>query len=140
MYLGEIHEVLEACIEMRLLPQTAYTPEVGMVNVRIHSEEPLEHGSHHVGEVWWKGNAILLWENSSIIHLHLARLFMNFAYGPCVWAPVWLTVAASCMVEVAEAAACLITRYTVPPTHLQKLRLTSASCWCEHRSQSAGEA
>lgn len=81
MYLGEVHEMLEACIEVRLLPQTAYTPEVGMVNVRIHSEEPLEHGSHHIGEVWWKGDTILLWENPSVIHLQLARLNVHCAYG-----------------------------------------------------------
>ena len=81
MYLGEVHEVLEACVQMRLLPKTANTPEVGMVNVCIHPKEPLEHGAHHICEVWWEGNTILLWENSGVIHLHLAQPVECFAYA-----------------------------------------------------------
>ena len=59
-HLCEIHEMLEACVEMSLLPKAAYAPEVGVVDVRIHSEEPLEHGAHNIHEVWRESHAVLL--------------------------------------------------------------------------------
>lgn len=61
--LCKVHEMLEACIEVCLLSKAAYTPKVGVVDVGIHSEEALEHGSHHVHKIWREWDAILLRED-----------------------------------------------------------------------------
>ncbi len=44
----ERDEVFEACAEVRLLAQLLYLFEVRVVDVRVHSEEALEHGLHSV--------------------------------------------------------------------------------------------
>ena len=50
-HLGEVHEVLEAGVEVRLLAQAADLVEVGVVHVREHAEHALENGPHDVPEV-----------------------------------------------------------------------------------------
>lgn len=66
---------------MSLLPKTAYTPEVCVVDMRVHPKEALEHGPHHIHEVWWKRNTILLWKYPRIIHLQLVELFVYLHMG-----------------------------------------------------------
>ena len=47
-YLCEVHEVLEAGVEVGLLAQIAHVAKVGVVDVRIDTEETLEDGADHV--------------------------------------------------------------------------------------------
>ena len=72
--LSKIHEMLKAGIEMSLLPQAAYTSEVCVVDVRIHSKQALEHCSHYIHEVGWEWHTILLWKDPGVIHLHQQEL------------------------------------------------------------------
>ena len=55
---------------MSFLSQAAYASEVCVVDVRIHSEKTLEHGSDYVQEVGRERHAILLREDPCIIHLY----------------------------------------------------------------------
>ena len=68
-YLGEVHKMLEAGIQVGFLAQAANASEVCVINVCIHSEEALEHGAHHVNEVRREGDTVLLREDPSVIHL-----------------------------------------------------------------------
>ena len=61
-YQCEVHEMLEASIQVGLLLQGTHTPEVGVVDVGVHPKEPLEDGLNYLNEVWWKGFAVLLRE------------------------------------------------------------------------------
>ena len=61
--LSKVHEVLETRIQMCFLPKAAYAPEVSVVDVGIHSEEALEHGAHHIHEIWRERDAVLLRED-----------------------------------------------------------------------------
>jgi hypothetical protein len=70
VYLREVHEVLEAGVEMSLLPQGAHVLEVRVVHVRVHAEQPLEDGAHHLLEVVWEGSPVLLREDLGIVQLH----------------------------------------------------------------------
>lgn len=53
----EVDEVLEAGIEVRLRREQHDVLEVGMVDVCIHSEEPLEDYLYDVHEVLGEGNS-----------------------------------------------------------------------------------
>ena len=53
--LDEDDEMLEARVEVCLLPQAADLLEVAVVYVGIHAEQPLEDGAHHIHEVGGKG-------------------------------------------------------------------------------------
>ena len=44
-HLCEVHEVLEAGVEVGLLIQRAHMLEMGVVDVGIHTEEALEYGA-----------------------------------------------------------------------------------------------
>ena len=65
--------MLETSVQVSLLPKAAYAPEMRVIDVGIHPEKPLEHGSHHLHEVLRERNAILLWENPRIIHLQVTQ-------------------------------------------------------------------
>ena len=67
--LGEVHEMFKACVDVGLFPQAADAAEVGVVHVRVHSEEALKNCAHHIVEVGGKGNAILLREDVGVIQL-----------------------------------------------------------------------
>lgn len=65
--------MLETSVQVSLLPKAAYAPEMRVIDVGIHPEKSLEHGSHHLQEVLRERNAILLWENPRIIHLQVTQ-------------------------------------------------------------------
>ena len=69
LYLSEVHEVLEACVQMRLLTQAAYAPKMGVIDVSIYPEEALEHCAHHVYKIWRERDTILLGEDPGVVHL-----------------------------------------------------------------------
>ena len=58
---------------MRLLSKPTNTPEVSVVYMSIHSKEALEYCAHNIHEVAWKGDPILLWENSWVVHLQNSK-------------------------------------------------------------------
>ncbi len=53
-YMGEENEVFEASVEVGLLFQTHDLLKVGVVDVCIHSEQPLEYCPHHIPEINWE--------------------------------------------------------------------------------------
>ena len=67
--LCEVHEMLEAGVEVRLSAQAANLLEVRVVDVCVHSEEPFEYGPHHIHEVSRKMGAVLLREDRQVVHL-----------------------------------------------------------------------
>lgn len=71
-HLDEDDEVLEAGVEVRLLTQATDLLEVAVVDVRIHPEQPLEHGAHHVHEVGREGLPKLAREHRGVVDLHTA--------------------------------------------------------------------
>jgi hypothetical protein len=68
-YLDEDDEVLEAGVEVCLLPQAADLLEVAVVDVCIHPEHALEDGAHHVHEVGREGLPELAWKHRGVINL-----------------------------------------------------------------------
>jgi hypothetical protein len=52
--MGEENEVFEASVEVGLLFQTHDLLKVGVVDVCIHSEQPLEYCPHHIPEIKWE--------------------------------------------------------------------------------------
>lgn len=73
-HLCEVHEMLEAGIQMGFFPEAADASEMCVVDVCIHSKQALEHGAHHIHKVWGEGNAILLREDPRVIHLQTPPL------------------------------------------------------------------
>ena len=73
-HLCEVHEMLEARVQVGFFPQAANASEMCVVDVCIHSEQALEHGAHHIHKVWREGNAILLREDPGVIHLQTPPL------------------------------------------------------------------
>ena len=69
--LSEVHEVLEAGVEMRFLPQPTDAPEMCVVNVCVHPEKAFEHRPHHIHEVARERYPILLRKDTRVIHLHM---------------------------------------------------------------------
>lgn len=53
-YIGEEDEVFEASVEVSLLLEADNALEVGVVDVGVHSEQPLEDGPHHALKVSWE--------------------------------------------------------------------------------------
>ena len=49
--------MLEAGIQMSFCRQKHYVLEVGVVNVRVHSEQPLEDNFNNVDEVFGEGHS-----------------------------------------------------------------------------------
>jgi len=76
-HLCEVHEMLEACVQVSFFPEAANASEMCVVDVSIHSKEALEHGTHHIHEVWGEGNAILLREDPRVIHLQTPPLLLT---------------------------------------------------------------
>lgn len=68
-HLSEVHEVLEAGVEVRLLAQAAHVLEVRVVDVRVHSEQALEDDLDHVHEVRREVHAVLLREDRRVVQL-----------------------------------------------------------------------
>lgn len=68
-HLREVHEMLEARIEVCFLPQGTNVLEVGVVDVSIDPEQPLEYAVNDVFEVGWKRLAVVLGKEARIIHL-----------------------------------------------------------------------
>ena len=99
-HLGKVHEMLEACIEMSLFSQAAYTPEMCVVDMRIHPEQALKHGPHYIHEVGWEWYTILLWKDPGVIHLHghVFSLINNVSGTDDEHAPA---IFPSCMLEAA---------------------------------------
>ena len=71
--LREVHKVLEAGVEVRLLAQRAHVAEVAVVHVRVHAEQALEDRAHHRPEVRREGLAVLLREHARVVQLRAAR-------------------------------------------------------------------
>lgn len=62
-YPDEYDEVLEAGVQVCLLAQAADLLEVAVVDVCIHTEQPLEDGAHNLHEVWREWLAELAWKH-----------------------------------------------------------------------------
>jgi hypothetical protein len=65
--------MLEAGVEVGLLPEGAHMLEVRVVHVGVHAEEALEDCAHHLLEVGGKGYSVLLREQRWIIQLRYNR-------------------------------------------------------------------
>lgn len=70
VYLCEVHEMLEAGVEVGFFTEGTDAPEVGVVDVSIHPEKPLEDRLHNMQEIWWKRVLVSLWEEAWIVNLH----------------------------------------------------------------------
>ena len=76
-HLCEVHEMLEARVQVGFFPEAADASEMCVVDVCINSEQALEHGADHIHKVWRKGNAILLREDPRVIHLQTPPLLLT---------------------------------------------------------------
>jgi hypothetical protein len=68
---NEVDEVLEARIQVRLCAEQHDVLEVGVVDVRVHSEQPFENHLYYVHEVLWKWNSQSAWEDLLVVKLVL---------------------------------------------------------------------
>ena len=82
MHLSEVHEVLEAGVEVSLLGQAADLVEVGVVHVGKDTEDPLEDGADNISEVGWKGLPKALRKDSGIIQLQQSRIMVSHEHPP----------------------------------------------------------
>ena len=69
IHLCEVHEVLEAGVQVGLLLERADVLEVGVVYVGIHPEEALEDCADDLLEAGREGLPIVLREDAGIVHL-----------------------------------------------------------------------
>ena len=67
---GEVDEVFETGVQMRLDIQRHDASEVRVVDVGIDSKEPFEDTSDDLSETWRKCLAKFCWEQARIVHLH----------------------------------------------------------------------
>ncbi len=68
-HLSEVHEVLEAGVEVRLLPQGTYVLKVRVIDVCIHPEKPLENAVNDVFELEREWFSIMLGKEPWVINL-----------------------------------------------------------------------
>jgi len=67
--LGEVHEVPEARVQVRLFTEPADALEVRVVDVRVDAEQALENDPYHLHEVCRKLGSIHLREDGRVVQL-----------------------------------------------------------------------
>lgn len=73
-HLCEVHEVFEACVQVRLLPKCAHVLEVRVVYVGVYAEETLENAVNDILKLGRKRFAIVLGKQVWIINLGRTRV------------------------------------------------------------------
>ena len=84
-YLSEVHKMLEAGVEMGFFAEGTDAPEVGMVDMSIHSEQPFKNCLDDLQEVLRERVIVALWKEAWIINLQVRKCISHPICSLCIF-------------------------------------------------------